>query len=93
MTIVKPVSPELSPKLRKSSLPVDPSGGETFKFQEKLPKLPIPELEITAEKYLAALKPLQVSHIQKSIHITSLLTLFLRHLRNIKSPSLPCMNF
>jgi carnitine O-acetyltransferase len=60
MTVEKPVSPATSPTQRKSSLPVDPSGGETFKFQSKLPKLPIPELEATAEKYISVLKPLQV---------------------------------
>lgn len=34
-------------------------GGITFAAQDKLPKLPIPELEKTCEKYLAALRPLQ----------------------------------
>lgn len=33
--------------------------GITFAAQDKLPKLPIPELESTAAKYLTALKPLQ----------------------------------
>jgi carnitine O-acetyltransferase len=33
--------------------------GITFASQDKLPKLPIPELESTTSKYLAALKPLQ----------------------------------
>lgn len=33
--------------------------GITFAAQEKLPKLPIPELGSTMTKYLAALKPLQ----------------------------------
>jgi hypothetical protein len=64
MTITTPPltsSPD-SQKERKSGLPnEDPKGGETFKFQDKLPKLPIPELEATAQKYLAVLKPLQVS--------------------------------
>lgn len=64
MTVTDLVSPATSPTQRKSSLPADPSGGETFKFQDKLPKLPIPELEITAEKYLAALQPLQVSTVR-----------------------------
>lgn len=50
----------LSPK--KLSLPIDPSGGKTFQFQDKLPKLPIPELESTAAKYLAVLEPLQVKN-------------------------------
>lgn len=39
---------------------MDQTGGETFKFQDKLPKLPIPDLESTLQKYLAALKPLEV---------------------------------
>jgi carnitine O-acetyltransferase len=33
--------------------------GITFAHQDKLPKLPIPELESTAKKYLSALQPLQ----------------------------------
>lgn len=33
--------------------------GITFAHEEKLPKLPIPELESSCTKYLAALKPLQ----------------------------------
>ncbi|KAL5118819.1 carnitine O-acetyltransferase yat1 [Pleosporales sp. CAS-2024a] len=33
--------------------------GITFAHQDKLPKLPIPELESSLQKYLAALKPLQ----------------------------------
>lgn len=33
--------------------------GITFAGQEKLPKLPIPDLESTCKKYLAALKPIQ----------------------------------
>jgi carnitine O-acetyltransferase len=33
--------------------------GITFAAQEKLPKLPIPELDASCKKYLAALKPLQ----------------------------------
>lgn len=33
--------------------------GVTFAQQDKLPKLPIPELAGTCDKYLAALKPLQ----------------------------------
>jgi carnitine O-acetyltransferase len=39
---------------KKSSRP-----GITFAAQDKLPKLPIPELESTLQKYLAALEPLQ----------------------------------
>lgn len=33
--------------------------GVTFAHQDKLPKLPIPDLESTCDKYLTALKPLQ----------------------------------
>ena len=33
--------------------------GVTFAAQDKLPKLPIPELESTCKKYLTALEPLQ----------------------------------
>lgn len=33
----------------------------TFAAQEKLPKLPIPDLEASCKKYLAALEPLQSS--------------------------------
>jgi carnitine O-acetyltransferase len=34
-------------------------GGITFAAQDDLPKLPIPDLESSCQKYLAALKPLQ----------------------------------
>jgi carnitine O-acetyltransferase len=37
----------------------DSKPGITFAHQESLPKLPIPELESSAKKYLAALQPLQ----------------------------------
>ncbi|KAK3397148.1 Choline/Carnitine o-acyltransferase-domain-containing protein [Sordaria brevicollis] len=36
-----------------------PKGGVTFAHQDKLPKLPIPELESTCQRYLSSLKPLQ----------------------------------
>lgn len=35
--------------------------GITFAAEDKLPKLPIPELDSSMQKYLAALKPLQSS--------------------------------
>lgn len=37
----------------------EPKGGVTFAYQDKLPKLPIPELAESCQKYLTALKPLQ----------------------------------
>jgi carnitine O-acetyltransferase len=37
----------------------DHQQGITFAAQDKLPKLPIPDLESSTSKYLAALKPLQ----------------------------------
>ncbi|CAK7241500.1 MAG: carnitine O-acetyltransferase yat1 [Sporothrix thermara] len=37
------------------------SGGITFSHQDKLPKLPIPDLEKSCQKYLSALRPLQTS--------------------------------
>lgn len=36
-----------------------PNGGVTYAHQDKLPKLPIPDLERSCERYLTALKPLQ----------------------------------
>ena len=39
--------------------------GIMFAGQDKLPKLPIPELESTCKKYLEALKPLENSHEQE----------------------------
>ncbi|KAJ5042034.1 uncharacterized protein L3040_004594 [Drepanopeziza brunnea f. sp. 'multigermtubi'] len=52
------------PKEMKTPLGSDPpkqKPGITFAAQDKLPKLPIPDLEGTTAKYLAALKPLQTS--------------------------------
>jgi carnitine O-acetyltransferase len=56
------VSPTL--KARQYSMSADdegdkPKGGVTYAHQDKLPKLPIPELELTCQRYLTALKPLQ----------------------------------
>jgi carnitine O-acetyltransferase len=36
-----------------------PKGGVTYAHQDELPKLPIPPLEQSCEKYLTVLKPLQ----------------------------------
>lgn len=44
-----------------SSSQPQPKPGITFAAQDKLPKLPIPELDSSLKKYLAALKPLQSS--------------------------------
>ncbi|KAI9310142.1 acyltransferase ChoActase/COT/CPT [Dichotomocladium elegans] len=38
---------------------LDQTGGITFEYQDKLQKLPIPELEGTIKRFLAAVKPLQ----------------------------------
>lgn len=40
------------------------NGGITFAAQDKLPKLPIPELASTCKKYIEALKPLQTPREQ-----------------------------
>lgn len=42
----------------------DRKSGITFASQDKLPKLPIPDLESTCQKYLNALKPLQSNREQ-----------------------------
>ena len=44
-----------------NSTPDDSKPGITFAAQEKLPKLPIPDLEATCKKYLASLDPLQTA--------------------------------
>lgn len=38
-----------------------PNPGITFAAEDKLPKLPIPDLESSCNKYLQALKPLQTA--------------------------------
>ena len=57
----RPASPELRSRLPiMETIPEKPKeGGLTFAHQDSLPKLPIPDLEQTCKKYLAALKPLQ----------------------------------
>jgi carnitine O-acetyltransferase len=54
-----------SPTLFKSILSEDPKGGQTFEFQDSLPKLPIPDLKSTTQKYLKALEPLLVCSFHK----------------------------
>ncbi|OIW27310.1 carnitine acetyl transferase [Coniochaeta ligniaria NRRL 30616] len=49
-------------RIRMGSMSEDdekPKGGITFAQQDKLPKLPIPDLGSSCQKYLTALKPLQ----------------------------------
>lgn len=50
-------------------------GGVTFASQDKLPRLPIPELEPTCARYLAALKPLQTTreHAETRIAVNEFL--------------------
>lgn len=50
--MISNTSPHLSP---------DPTGGITFQAQDRLPKLPIPDLKETTDKYLAALTAIQVT--------------------------------
>lgn len=62
------------PILEQAAMPVEPTGGETYKHQDKLQKLPIPDLEGTAARYLASVKPLQVrqtlsiARVQTNLH-------------------------
>ena len=58
--------PSVSPALKARQYAVmngqeeeKPKGGVTYAHQDKLPKLPIPELERSCERYLEALRPLQ----------------------------------
>lgn len=55
--------PRIKPGSMASNIYDQPSasGGVTFAHQDKLPKLPIPELEKTCQKYLSVLRPLQTS--------------------------------
>lgn len=60
--VLKPtVSPALKARQHAMSASSEdrPKGGVTYAHQDYLPKLPIPDLERTCERYLAALKPLQ----------------------------------
>lgn len=56
----KKFSAEEKAPLANSTNPMS-KPGITFASQDKLPKLPIPELESSCKKYLAALEPLQNS--------------------------------
>ncbi|KAK4031258.1 acyltransferase ChoActase/COT/CPT, partial [Parachaetomium inaequale] len=60
----KPTTVSPSPKARQHAMSEayhddKPKGGVTYAHQDDLPKLPIPPLEVSCEKYLTALKPLQ----------------------------------
>ena len=46
-----------------------PKPGITYAGQDKLPKLPIPELEDTCRRYLDALRPLQSHREQRETEI------------------------
>ncbi|KAI1492991.1 choline/Carnitine O-acyltransferase [Biscogniauxia mediterranea] len=56
-----PTSPKLKPQvpIMNTITEAPKDGGITFAGQDSLPKLPIPDLESTCKKYLAALRPLQ----------------------------------
>jgi len=41
--------------------PATDAGNTTFAFQDRLPKLPIPDLEDTCTRYMGSLRPLQTS--------------------------------
>lgn len=57
--------------------------GETFKYQNQLPKLPIPDLNDTAKRYLDALRPLQVKTRQRKKE-KLIFILYYRPLKSIK---------
>ena len=44
---------------------IDTTGGKTFQYQNKLPNLPIPDLKSTIQRYLIAVKPIQVKTKKK----------------------------
>ena len=44
---------------------IDTTGGKTFQYQDKLPNLPIPDLKSTIQRYLTAVKPIQVNTKKK----------------------------
>ncbi|KAI0602267.1 choline/Carnitine O-acyltransferase [Biscogniauxia sp. FL1348] len=59
--VTTPTSPALRPQIPiMNTITENPKdGGITFAGQDSLPKLPIPDLESSCKKYLAALRPLQ----------------------------------
>ncbi|KAF7298898.1 Carnitine acetyl transferase [Mycena indigotica] len=61
-------TPEVAPK----GYAIDPSAGPMLRFQASLPKLPIPALESTAQKYLDSAKPhltpVEFSQTEAAVH-------------------------
>lgn len=59
--VVNAATVELKSKGQHAGAKEGLGGGKTFARQHELPKLPIPKLEDTCQRYLTALEPLQVS--------------------------------
>lgn len=57
--------PTVTNKLNGNEAPTN--GGRTFSLQHKLPKLPVPPLKDTCDRYLRALKGLQVRYVIDSM--------------------------
>ena len=57
---------------------------KTFQYQDKLPKLPIPPLGDTLQRYLSVIKPLQVRYIKIIYNKAQLLMISLICLKNKK---------
>jgi len=55
----EPMAPQDSPGKPAASESASKSRGVTYAFQDQLPKLPVPDLESTCQKYLTSLHPLQ----------------------------------
>ena len=57
-----------------------PAGSRTFAAQSKLPKLPIPPLEETCQRYLRALEPLQdeEEHVATKEAVAEFLSAYIR---------------
>ncbi len=62
--IPKPTVNGTLPRIKPNTMATyndKPAEGITFAHQDRLPKLPIPDLESTSLRYLTALKPLQTT--------------------------------
>ena len=69
---------EEAPKMNGNTTlpkPKEISSASTFSYQDELPRLPIPSLESTCEKYLSSLKPLQThrEHLDSQAAVQSFL--------------------